>query len=68
MTSETSLRDGVARLARARQFSESVLLEFQAAIMRYDWPAADDARVRYLAAAEATLDELAALYRAMQIG
>lgn len=66
MSKEQQMIQASAELARIRQFSDSLLLDFQAALMRYDWAAAEVARVNYMAAIEALLDQFATLYRILE--
>lgn len=53
-------------LMNAKTFAESLLLEYQAALMRYDWVAAETARTKYIASVEALMDQFAVLYRLLE--
>lgn len=66
MSKERQMIEANNALMQAKTFAESLLLEYQAALMRYDWPAAEIARHRYISSVEALMDQFAVLYRILE--
>ena len=66
MSKERQMIEANNALMQAKTFAESLLLEYQAALMRYDWAAAETARYRYIASIEALMDQFAVLYRILE--
>ena len=66
MSKEQQMIAANTALMNAKTFAESLLLEYQAALMRYDWPAAETARAKYIASVEALMDQFAVLYRILE--
>lgn len=66
MSKEQQMIAANVALMNSKTFAESLLLEYQAALMRYDWAAAETARGKYIGAVEALMDQFAVLYRILE--
>lgn len=66
MSKEQQMIKAHADLANARRTSDALLMEYQAALMRFDWVAAEEARARAIAGFEALMDQFAVLYRMLE--
>jgi hypothetical protein len=66
MTTEQRMVGLFATCASSKLAADQALAEFHEALQAYDWPAAEDARIRFMAAWESHMDQFVELYRTLE--
>lgn len=66
MTTEQRMTELFATCASSKLTADQALAEFHEALQVYDWPAAEDARIRFMAAWESHMDQFVELYRTLE--
>ncbi len=63
----SDVAQAVCHINAAKELGDAAALEYFSACERYDWAAAEDARMRAFAHLEAFFDRIAAVHRRLQL-